>query len=88
MTTISGLGEGKQMSGSTQGVGDGEWVGRQPIIGVHVGDALTAAGDNALAASGAGGVARKRSAVSGGIASAAAVLSRRRPGRLISLVDM
>jgi hypothetical protein len=84
MTTISGLGEGKQMSGSTQGVGDGEWVGWQLIR--HVGGVL-AAGD-ALAASGADGVARKRSAVSGGIAIAAAFLSPRRPGLRISLVDM
>jgi hypothetical protein len=87
MTTISGLGEGKQMSGSTQGVGDGEWVARQMIMGEHVGD-LAAAGDNALAASGVGGVARKRNAVSGGIAIAAAVLSPRRPGLRISVVDM
>jgi hypothetical protein len=87
MTTISGLDEGKQTSGSTQGVGDGEWVARQMIMGVHVGD-LAATGDNALADSGAGGVARKRSAVSGGIASAAAVRSPRRPGLLISLVGM
>jgi hypothetical protein len=89
MTTISGLGEGEQLTKSVvkHGLGDGERAGRQMMIGVQVGD-LVAAGDSALAASGAGGVARKRSAVSGGIASAAAALSPRRPGLLISLVDM
>lgn len=86
MTMISGLGEGEQLLKKSllrQGVGDGHsWP-----AGVHTGFTL-AAGDEALAARGAGGVAKKRSAVSGGIASAAAVLSRRRPRRLISLLAM
>ena len=92
MTMISGLGEGEQLVKKSllrQGLGDGSWVGGHPglrVSLVHVG--LTAAGDEALAARGAGGVAKKRSAVSGGIASAAAGLSRRRPGRLISMLAM
>jgi hypothetical protein len=92
MTMISGVGEGEQLLKKSllrQAVGDGLWGSWHPwpICGVHVGFTL-AAGDEALAARGAGGVVKKRSAVSGGIASAAAVLSRRRPGRLISLLAM
>jgi hypothetical protein len=89
---ILGLGEGEQSVKKPllrQGLGDGSWVGGHfwPIWLAHVG--LTrAAGGDALAGRGVGGVAKKRSAVSGGIANAAAVLSRRRPGRLTSLVAM
>jgi hypothetical protein len=87
---ISGLGEGEQViksvlkqGGGSEGLGVGQFG---PGPGVHDGD--LGAGDDALAASGDGGVARKRSAVRGGIASAAAARSQRRPGPLVSMVDM